>query len=146
MKSPLFVLVIVILGSLSFPMEQESSLTWEYPIQSGLECERAFNRLYPWIEEQYAYSHRQYYWEGENRIVAVRRGISAYEDSRGRRVRYGYSMDIRIEEGQVLVSFKDVQPLDPRGFSKRNWNSLEQEALRQDLVSIGQALASLFQG
>lgn len=144
MKSPLFVLVIIILGSLSFPMEQSNVESWEYRVQSDLESERAFNRLYPWVEDQYNYSHRQYHWEGEDRIISVRRGISAYEDSRGRRIRYGYTMDIRIQHGELQLSFSDVEPIESSLLGSRRRGELQQEALRQDLMRISQGVESLF--
>jgi hypothetical protein len=62
MKSTIYILLLVVMGSLSFSHEPNGNSLWEYNIESSLEQQNTYERLALWVEEIFPYSQKQYSW------------------------------------------------------------------------------------
>jgi len=111
MKSPLFVLIIVVLGSLSFPADQPDVPELQHQFYTSLEQEAAFRRLSAWIEEHYAYSHCEYLWEQEDRLIQVRQGIGAVALKDEGFRKFSYNMNIRISPKEITLEYANLKPI-----------------------------------
>lgn len=150
MRSPLFVMIALILGGLTFPKGQPEIHHWEYPISTHLNQEEAFQRLAPWVENHYLYSHREYMWDGDSRVIAVRQGIGMAEGRDNRLIQYRYTMNIRVENRQIELLFIDLEPLEAvQGGMKLNRfrrnRSEEYRWIQQDLLTLGEDLEGLLE-
>lgn len=150
MRSPIFAVIALILGGLTFPKGQPEIHHWEYPIPTQLNQEEAFQRLAPWIEDHYLYSHREYLWDGESRVIAVRQGVGMAEGREDRLIQYRYTMNIRVENRQIELLFLDMEPLaalqDGVKLNRfhRNRND-EYRWIQQDLLALGENLEGLLE-
>jgi len=151
MKSPLMVLVIVILGSLSFPSDRNMEEQNTYRFRSSLDQAASFRRLSSWVEKNYAYSYCLYSWEGDDRIIHIRQGIGArlQEDHEGYR-KYSYSLDIRISGRNIILQYRNINPLKDyrqrtafRGLNPRNGQ--DWEWIIQDLERLSRDMEELMQ-
>lgn len=151
MKSPLMVLLIVILGSLSFPADRNVEEQNVYSFRSSLDQAASFRRLANWVEKNYAYSYCLYSWEGDDRVIHVRQGIGAQPltDAEGYR-KYSYSLDIRISGRDIVLQYRNLNPLKDyrqraafRGLNPRNGRDLEW--IRRDLEMLSIDIEELMQ-
>ncbi|MDA3851715.1 MAG: hypothetical protein PF447_10625 [Spirochaetaceae bacterium] len=141
MKSTIYILLLVVMGSLSFSHEPNGNSLWEYNIESSLEQQNTYERLALWVEEIFPYSQKQYSWSQGNPVITIDQALSVIPQNENRpSMRYSYNLIIEVVDQQVLLTYSQVTPFSTEATAlfipgrrklKGPWEDIRQDLLTQ---------------